>query len=84
MKTPLLAAMRISLVAAMSSPVVFSRAASPPCPPWPPGAHALAGGLADMGVVHQPIDGGRGQGLGHELVESRRVEVEEIATERFS
>ena len=31
--------------------------------------------VADVGVVHEPVDGGGGQGLGHELVESRRVEV---------
>ena len=38
-------------------------------------ADAVAAGLADVGVVHQPVDGGGGQGLGHQLVESGRVEV---------
>jgi hypothetical protein len=38
-------------------------------------ADAVAAGLADVGVVHEPVDGGGGQGFRHELVESRRVEV---------
>ena len=33
-------------------------------------ADAVAAGLADVGVVHEPVDGGGGQGLGHQLVES--------------
>ena len=36
---------------------------------------AVAAGLADVGVVHQPVDGGGGQGLGHQLVERGRVQV---------
>ena len=36
---------------------------------------AVAGGLADVGVVHEPVNGGGGQGLGHELVESGRVKI---------
>jgi hypothetical protein len=35
-------------------------------------ADAVAAGLADVGVVHQPVDSGGGQGLGHQLVESIR------------
>ncbi len=35
-------------------------------------ADAVAAGLADVGVVHEPVDGGGGQGLGHDLVESNR------------
>ena len=35
-------------------------------------ADAVAAGLADMGVVHEPVDGGGGQGFRHELVESIR------------
>jgi len=31
-------------------------------------ADAVAGGLADVRVVEQPVDGGRGQRLGHQLV----------------
>ena len=38
-------------------------------------ADGLAGGLADVGVVQEPVDRGRGEGLGHQLVEGRRVEV---------
>lgn len=38
-------------------------------------SHAVAGGLADVGVVQEPVDGGGGQRLGHELVESGRVQV---------
>jgi hypothetical protein len=37
--------------------------------------HALAAGLADVGVVQEPVDGGGDQGLGHELIESGGVEV---------
>jgi hypothetical protein len=36
---------------------------------------AAAAGLADVGVVHEPVDGGGGQGLGHQLVESGWAEV---------
>lgn len=32
-------------------------------------ADALARGVAQVGVVQQPVDGGAGQGLGHEFVE---------------
>ena len=47
-------------------------------------AHAFAAGLADVGVVQQPVDGGGGQGLGHQLVEPAGCRLEEIAMERFS
>ena len=33
-------------------------------------ADAVAAGLADVGVVHEPVDGGGGQGFRHELVEA--------------
>ena len=33
---------------------------------------AVAAGLADVGVVHEPVDGGGGQGLGHQLIERIR------------
>ena len=36
---------------------------------------AVAGGLADVGVVHEPVDGGGGECFGHELVESGRVKI---------
>jgi len=32
-------------------------------------ADGVAGGLADVGVVQEPVDGRGGEGLGHELVE---------------
>jgi hypothetical protein len=32
-------------------------------------ANAVAAGLADVGVVQQPVDGGGCQGFGHQLVE---------------
>jgi hypothetical protein len=35
-------------------------------------ADAVAAGLADVGVVQEPVDGGRGQGSRHQLVESIR------------
>ena len=38
-------------------------------------ADAVAAGLADVGVVHEPVDGGGGQGFRHQLVESRRVKI---------
>ena len=38
-------------------------------------ADALAAGLADVGVVQQPVDGRGGQSLGHQLVESGWVQV---------
>jgi hypothetical protein len=38
-------------------------------------ADRVAAGLADVGVVQQPVDGGGGQGLGHQLIEPGRVEV---------
>jgi len=38
-------------------------------------ADAVTAGLAEVGVVHEPVDGGGGQGLGHQLVESGRVQV---------
>ena len=38
-------------------------------------ADRVAGGLADVGVVEEPVDGGGGQGLGHELVEGCWVQV---------
>ena len=36
---------------------------------------AVAAGLADVGVVHEPVDGGGGQCLGHQLVEPIRGKV---------
>jgi hypothetical protein len=36
---------------------------------------AVAAGLAEVGVVEEPVDGGGGQGLGHELVESGGVQI---------
>jgi hypothetical protein len=56
------------------------------CPRWLQGgysfscdglgeADAVAAGLADVGVVDEPVDGGGGQGFRHELVEYRRVEI---------
>ena len=38
-------------------------------------ADAVAGGHDDVGVVEQPVDGGVGDGLGHEFVESGGVKV---------
>ena len=38
-------------------------------------ADAVAGGEYEVGVVHQPVDGGVGDGLGHELVEAGGVQV---------
>ena len=38
-------------------------------------ADAVADGLADVGVVQEPVDGGRGEGFGHQLVERGGVEV---------
>ena len=38
-------------------------------------ADALAAGLAEVGVVQEPVDGGGGQGLGHEFVEPGGVQV---------
>ena len=38
-------------------------------------ADAIAGGLAEVGVMEQPVDGGGGQGLGHQLVEPGRVQI---------
>lgn len=35
----------------------------------------VARGLAEVGVVQQPVDGGGGEGFGHELVEPGRVQV---------
>jgi hypothetical protein len=32
-------------------------------------ADAVAGGLTDVGVVQEPVDGRGGEGFGHELVE---------------
>ena len=36
---------------------------------------AVAGGEHEVGVVHEPVDGGVGDGLGHELVEAGGVQV---------
>jgi hypothetical protein len=33
-------------------------------------AHRFAGGLADVGVVQEPVDGRGGQRFGHQLVET--------------
>jgi hypothetical protein len=38
-------------------------------------AHAVAGGDEDVGVVHEPVDEGGGDGAGHELVEAAGVQV---------
>ena len=38
-------------------------------------ADAVAGGEDDVGVVQEPVDGGVGDGLGHELVEPGGVKV---------
>ena len=48
-------------------------------------ADAVAAGLADVGVVQEPVDGGGGQRLGHELVEPGGVQVATRSrSERFS
>jgi len=36
---------------------------------------AVAGGLADVRMVEQPIDGGCREGLGHQFIKSSRVQV---------
>ena len=36
---------------------------------------AVTLGHDDVGMVQEPVDGGGGQGLGHEVVEARRVQV---------
>ena len=38
-------------------------------------ADGVAAGLAEVGVVQQPVDGGGGQGFGHEFVEAAGVQV---------
>ena len=38
-------------------------------------ADAVAGGGAEVGVVQEPVDGGTGEGFGHDLVEAAGVEV---------
>jgi len=38
-------------------------------------SHGFAGGLADVGVVQETVDGGGGQGFGHEFVKTCRVQV---------
>ena len=38
-------------------------------------ADAVAGGEHDVGVVEQPVDGGVGDGLGHEFVEPGGMKV---------
>ena len=35
----------------------------------------VAGGLADVGVMQEPVDGRGGESLGHELVEGGRVQI---------
>jgi hypothetical protein len=35
-------------------------------------ADGIAADLADVGVVQQPVHGGRGEGFAHELIEPRR------------
>ena len=37
--------------------------------------YGVSGGLAHVGVVQEPVHGGGGQGLGHQLVEAGRVQV---------
>jgi hypothetical protein len=37
--------------------------------------HAVAAGLADVGVMQEPVDGGGGQRLGHQFVESSGMKV---------
>ena len=38
-------------------------------------AYGLTAGLAEVGVVQQPVHGGGGQGLGHQLIEAGWVQV---------
>ena len=38
-------------------------------------ADGVAGGDDDVGVVHEPVDGGVGDGFGHEFVEAGGVQV---------
>jgi hypothetical protein len=33
-------------------------------------ADAVAGGVAEVGVVQESVDGGSGEGFGHDLVEA--------------
>ena len=47
-------------------------------------ADAVAGGLADVRVVEQPVDGGGGEGLGHQFVERGRVQVRADRDAAFS
>lgn len=47
-------------------------------------AVAVAGGDADVGVVHEPVDGRGGEGLVDELVEAAGVQVDETASLRRS
>jgi hypothetical protein len=37
--------------------------------------HAVAGGDAEVSVVEEPVDGGPGEGFGHELVEAGWVQI---------
>ena len=47
-------------------------------------ADAVAGGEDDVGVVQEPVDGGVGDGLGHEFVEPTWRRLLDKAMERFS
>ena len=38
-------------------------------------ADRVTAGLADVGVVQQPVDGGGGQRFGHQLIEAGRVQI---------
>ena len=38
-------------------------------------ADAVTGGLTDVGVVQEPVDGRGSEGLGHQLVKGCRVQV---------
>jgi hypothetical protein len=56
--------------AVISAPPTFSAVARTCCSVCLAESAAEAGGLAEVGVVQEPVEGGGGQGLGHELVES--------------
>jgi len=38
-------------------------------------AHAFPGGLTDVGMMEEPVDGRGGEGLGHQLIEGSGMEV---------
>jgi hypothetical protein len=47
-------------------------------------ADRVAAGLADVGVVQEPVNGGGGEGFGMSSSNPAGCRFEEIATERFS